>query len=229
MKFFTSFLILLMLVTSCKSDKSESEELNSIIIEEPSIAEKIAKAHGYDQWKNVQSIDFTFQVDTDTKKGNERIWKWNPNTNEVTFTKDNETKSYLRSNMDSTMLAADRAFINDKYWLLIPFQLVWDTSASISDPIKAKSPIRDLPMHKVTLTYPPDGGGYTPGDAYDIYYDDSFRIREWIFRRGNAEEPTMSTTFESYRDYNGIILALEHKMPENGWNLNFTNVNVTFK
>ncbi|WP_411767892.1 hypothetical protein [Winogradskyella sp. A3E31] len=233
MKALPIVLLALFLITSCKDDTTKEEvEIQDIEqdTEEVSIAQKIANAHGFEHWENVKSIDFTFQVDTESKEGNERIWKWNPNTNEVTRFKEDETISYLRSDVDSTTMTIDRAFINDKYWLMVPFQLVWDSSATISEPSKAEAPVSKNSMNKITLTYPSDSGGYTPGDAYDVFYDDSFVIREWTFRRGNSKEPTMSTTFESYRDYNGVILALEHKMAEAaGWNLNFTNVNVTFK
>ena len=78
----------------------------------------------------------------------------------------------------------------------------------------------------ITLTYP-DQGGYTPGDAYDIFYNDDFMIEEWVFRRGNAQEPTMATTFENYKDYNGIKIATDHKMADGNWNLNFTDVTIT--
>jgi hypothetical protein len=80
----------------------------------------------------------------------------------------------------------------------------------------------------ITLSYPDDAGGYTPGDAYDIYYDEDYIIREWTFRKGNSPEPTLSTTFENYKDFNGIKIAIDHKMAKGNWNLNFTDVSVSF-
>ena len=30
-------------------------------------------------------------------------------------------------------------------------------------------------------------GGYTPGDAYDIYFNEDYMIKEWTFRKGNSD------------------------------------------
>jgi hypothetical protein len=80
----------------------------------------------------------------------------------------------------------------------------------------------------ITINYP-EQGGYTPGDAYDIFYNDDFMIEEWIYRKGNSEEPTIATTFENYKDYNGIKIATDHKMAGGNWNLNFTDVTITME
>ena len=78
--------------------------------------------------------------------------------------------SYNKNEIDSTNLRLDRNFINDKFWVLIPFQLVWDSDASISEVKKAKAPVSQKEMDMITILYP-EKGGYTPGDAYDIYFD----------------------------------------------------------
>ena len=87
----------------------------------------------------------------------------------------------------------DQRFINDKYWLLVPFQLVWDAGTTISNPIKEAAPISQLEMQKITLTYSKKGG-YTPGDAYDIYYGNDFLIKEWVFRGGNNKKQYIITS-----------------------------------
>ncbi|WP_179336858.1 hypothetical protein [Winogradskyella ludwigii] len=214
----------LLLVFSCKSDgaKSPLKEIHK----EPTVARKIANAHGFENWKNVSEIKFTFQVDRDTIKGNGRSWTWQPKANMVSMTTNKDTVKYSRNQIDTTNSNADSAFINDKFWLLIPFQLVWDTSATISESKKAESPVSKTLSNMITLTYPNEGG-YTPGDAYDIFFDDNFIITEWIYRKGNSVTPTMATTFENYKDYNGIKIATDHKMESGNWNLNFTDVTIT--
>lgn len=217
-------LICLLLVSACKSDKSET-----IITDESkdlTVAEKIANAHGFENWKNVEEVQFTFKVDRDTIKGKGRSWVWNPKEDKVKMESDETMVAYMRHKMDSMHMATDRAFINDKYWLLVPFQLVWDYSATISESKEAVAPISNAKLNLITLTYP-DQGGYTPGDAYDIFYDNNYMIREWIFRKGNAKEPSLITTFENYKDYNGIKIATDHKMEGGNWNLNFTDVSIT--
>lgn len=220
-------LCLLLCLSSCKTENKEREPLSVVTTEinnQPTIAEKIALAHGYENWKNVQQVKFRFNVSRDGNTSG-RSWIWNPKKEDITLISSNDTITYNRKSVDSLSLRADQGFINDKFWLLIPFQLVWDEGTSISEPIKAPGPISKINLNKITLTYSNEGG-YTPGDAYDIFYDDEYLIREWIFRQGNVDEPSMVTTFENYEDYNGIKIALDHKKEEGDFNLFFSNVEI---
>jgi len=219
-------LICLLLVVACKSEKSETPTTEET--KESTIAEKIANAHGFENWKNVSEVKFTFKVDRDTIKGKGRSWIWKPKKDDITMMAGETTVNYNRSEMDSTHIGADSAFINDKYWVFAPFQLLWDNSATISEPKKAEAPISKTEMHMITILYPSEGG-YTPGDAYDIFYNDDFMIKEWVFRKGNSTAPSMTTTFENYKDYNGIKIATDHKMEGGNWNLNFADVSITLQ
>lgn len=211
---------------SCKSDKSE-QKTSEIETKPLTIAKKIANAHGYSNWQKVSKIDFTFNVDRDSSHF-QRSWQWEPKTNNVVMISKGDTLSYNRAQIDSTNLNADKAFINDKYWLLAPFNLVWDEGTTISEPVKEEAPISKNELNKITLTYTNDGG-YTPGDAYDFYYGNDFIIKEWVYRKDNAQEPSLITTWENYQDFNGLKIAKEHKKQEGNWNLNFTNVKVTLE
>ncbi|MDC3260833.1 hypothetical protein OAU59_02885 [Winogradskyella sp.] len=106
--------------------------------------------------------------------------------------------------------------------------MVWDTSATISDVSKATAPISKTEMDMITILYPSEGG-YTSGDAYDIYFNEDYMIKEWTFRKGNSPEPSLSTTFENYKEFNGIKIAIDHKQEGSSWNLNFTNVSIKTK
>ncbi|MBO6605945.1 hypothetical protein [Psychroserpens sp.] len=221
-------LLLISILVSCKSEPKQptsETDTKELQLEELTTAQKIANAHGYEQWKNVNRITFTFKVDRGGNSGNGRAWTWFPKKDSIQLNSDTNTVSYNRTEMDSTALNVDPAFINDKFWLLIPFQLIWDEGTTISESVKSNGPISNTEFNKITLTYSNEGG-YTPGDAYDIYFDDKYIIREWTFRKGNAAEPTMSTTFENYQDYNGLLLARDHKMAQGDFNLNFQNVSV---
>jgi hypothetical protein len=215
-------LVLVLLVfNSCKNESKKD------IIQpekELTIAEKIANAHGFQQWNNVTSFEFTFGGKIEDQNSG-RSWIWNPKTNDIKLVSNGETTEYNRNAMDSVALKADRAFINDKFWALIPFQLVWDKGLTISEPVSANSPVKQEALFKITITYSNEGG-YTPGDAYDIYYDTHFMIREWTYRKGNASEPTLSNSFENYQDFNGLKIALEHKKSEGDWNLLIRNIKV---
>jgi len=213
---FFSFLIVFY---SCKQNvKKESAALEK----ELTTAQNIANAHGIQHWKEVTQIKFTFN----TSRG-ERSWTWEPKTQNVILINQGDTVSYNRFKIDSTSLQADRAFINDKYWFLAPFQLVWDKDATISEAAIEAAPISKTEMNKLTITYPPNGGGYTPGDAYDFYFGDDFIIKEWVYRKGNQAEPSMMTTWEDYQDFSGIKVATMHRKAEDNWKLWFTGISVT--
>jgi hypothetical protein len=220
MKLKLAIIVIALILTTCKSDKTETDT------KELSVAEKIANAHGFENWKSVSEIKFTFKVDIDTIKGNGRSWTWMPKTNMVTMSAGKRNISYNQNKIDSTNMGADQAFINDKFWLLVPFQLVWDNTAILSEPSKAEAPISKTQMDMITITYANEGG-YTPGDAYDIYYDNDYLIKEWAFRKGNAEKASITNTFENYQDFNGIKIAIDHKRNAGKWNLNFGDVSVT--
>ena len=219
-------IFVLLAISSFIACKKEDKQL-TIESEPLNMAHKIANAHGFENWDKVSQINFTFNVDKDSSHF-ERSWTWKPKTNDVTLTSKNETISYSRIKMDSTAIKADQGFINDKFWLLIPFQMAWDKGTTITNPEKTKAPISNQEMNMITLRYSNEGG-YTPGDAYDIFYDDNFLIREWIYRRGNTKEPSLTNTFENYQDYNGIKIAREHKKTDENWNLNFTNISVVLE
>jgi hypothetical protein len=215
--FFTSIVLLFSCNSNLKQEVAQTEQ-------QKSVQEKIAESHGFKNWDQVSKLHFTFNVD---REGNhfDRSWIWEPKNNRVTMITATDTISYNLSAVDSLSLNADRAFINDKFWLLIPFQLVWDTNTTISETEKVLAPIGNDSINKITITYPSDGG-YTPGDAYDIFYNDNYVIEEWIYRRGNSPEPSLTNSFENYITVNGIKFAQDHKQPGLDWNLNFTNIKV---
>ena len=168
-----------LIFTGCKTDK-KAEPVQEIA--EQSVLEKVAYAGGYENWKDIASLKFTFNVDRD---GNhfERNWMWNITSNEVTSISNGDTVTYKRSEVDSTLARVDGGFINDKYWLLAPYNLIWDQDNFTHqlDSI-AEAPISKQSMQKLTIVYGSEGG-YTPGDAYDFYFGDDYLVKEWVFRK----------------------------------------------
>ena len=215
-------IILAVLIVLCISCKQKKEA--KIVVKELTVAEKIAYANGYENWKLVNEIAFTFNVDKDTMHF-ERSWRWNTKSGDVTLISSKDTITYNRKHVDSTSTNADKGFINDKFWLLAPFQLVWDSGTTISEPIKEASPINKTQMNKITVTYTNEGG-YTPGDAYDFYFSDEYIIKEWVFRKGNSKEPSLTTTWEDYENNGGLKIAKTHKKPEDHWKLHFTGITI---
>lgn len=228
MKRLLTLIAIVTLFMSCKPETKEQAVIEKTISEEKkelTVADKIALAHGFEHWKDVSSIAFTFGVQRNGKGDGGRSWTWFPKKDSIILKSKKQNVTYARSRMDSVSMKADPVFINDKFWMLIPFQLVWDEGTTLSETVKTVAPISKSEMNKITIVYG-DEGGYTPGDAYDIFFDDDYIIREWVFRKGNVVESTMSTTFENYENFNGIKIAKDHKMPTSDFNIVITNVKV---
>lgn len=213
--FYLLFCVLLLI--SCK-EKEVKKNLNPL--------EKVAYAHGFEHWNQVEEISFTFNVDRDTTHF-ERSWKWRPKNNEVTLIKDGKKTHYNRDQIQSDReLSADKNFINDSYWLLAPYKLIWDEHKRFSEPITAKAPISGDSLTKVTIVYDSQGG-YTPGDAYDFYVDENNMIQEWIYREDNSNINCMITTWEDYKDFNGLKIATMHQNQNGMFKLYFTDIKVS--
>lgn len=209
----------------CKPEKKVEDPKPE---KELSILEKVAQANGYDNWKDVEELKFTFNVDRDTTHF-ERKWVWNRKKNEVSGMSQGDTVTYNRAAIDSIIAKTDAAFINDKYWLLTPYQLVWDkNSITHEHQMGVESPMGKTPMQKLTIVYGKEGG-YTPGDAYDFYFGDDFIVKEWVFRKSNQAEPSMVTSFEDYADHQGLHISKMHKNEDGSFQLYFTDVEVRKK
>ena len=214
--------VIILVLVGCKDEKKQE-----IKTPEPelSILEKVANAHGFQNWYKVNELKFTFNVDRDTTHF-ERDWIWKPKSNDVIAKSLGKTVSYNRRTLDSINVPTDGAFINDKYWLLAPFQLIWDqNNFKYEHSANSEAPISKKPMQKLTIVYGSEGG-YTPGDAYDFYFDDDFIIQEWVFRKGNSPEPSMATTWEDFETVGGMKFARSHKKAGENFNLHFTGIEV---
>ncbi len=235
------FLLSTFAIVACKTEvKKQNQYEEDVEVRDPervvdthkkkmlTTAEAIAYANGFEHWDTVKEIAFTFNVDRDTIHS-ERSWIWRPKENRVTMTSATDTITYNRTQIDSTNQKADQGFVNDKYWLLAPFNLIWDKASFTSQhQVKAVAPISNKEMQKLTIVYNNEGG-YTPGDAYDFYFEGDFIIKEWVFREKNAKEPSLITSWENYDTYNGIKIAKTHKRNQGDWTLHFTNIKVVTK
>ncbi len=209
--FFTSLFI------SCKQKKeAEKHPLST--------AEKIANHYGYQNWNDVSELHFTFNV---LRGGNtfSRSWNWNKKTGDVKMTTATDTIQYNRNSIDSLSQKFDKAFINDKYWLMAPFNLVSDMGVSFSEKQDVIAPISKDTLQQLTISYGNEGG-YTPGDAYDFFYNSDYEIKEWNFRKGNAKKTSLSTTWEKNKSFKNITFSTSHQDPTGLFRVFFTNISV---
>lgn len=218
-----SVIVVFLLLYSCKQ-----KEKTDRVRDEKSLPEKVAFAHGFEHWDRVMYIKFTFNVDRDSTHF-ERSWQWEPKSNQVTAFGFSDTLVYNRNHMDSLTYQTNAGFTNDKFWLLAPFNLIWDKHNYHFETKEGQiSPISGLPMTKLTIVYGSEGG-YTPGDAYDFYLNDDYLIQEWVYRKSNVAEATMATTWEGYQDYTGLKLASTYQRANQNTLLYFDGLEVMMK
>ena len=199
--------------------------------QEQTIVEKIANAYGVSGFGEIEEIRFTFNVHKGDVEAH-RSWVWRPKDNVVIFIRGGIEKpvfyNHKEINADSpdSLKQIDAHFINDQYWLLFPFHLVWDTGMKVElAGENVKFPMGEGSGRMVEVTYPPTGG-YTPGDRYDLFLDKNDMIAEWIYRRGGSETPTLTAMWEDNQRMGPITVSLNH--PGNGGKFRvwFTNVEI---
>jgi hypothetical protein len=203
----------------------------------PPIADQIAKTYGFDSWGQVEAIQYTFNIDAGPLKLS-RSWVWEPKTDRVTFDgKDKAGKpvkvTYLRSQLASqdalVKEQVDPGFQNDQYWLLFPFHLVWDAGATIEDAGMQKLPVGKGSARKVVVKYP-SGGGYTPGDTWELYVGKDSRIEFLVFHHGGSAKPSLVTaTWADYKKAGPLLFSLDHRGKADGKPLRLFFSNVAVK
>jgi hypothetical protein len=204
----------------------------------PAIADQIAKAYGLDSFGQIDAIRYTFNVDLSALKLKlSRSWVWEPKTDQVSYEgKDkagNPLKvTYLRSQLASQSAVVkeqvDPGFINDQYWLLFPFHMVWDGGgATVTDEGMQKLPLGKGSARKVVVKYA--GGGYTPGDTWVLYVGKDDRIQELEFHHGGDAKPSLVlATWAGYKKAGPLLVSTDHqgKADGKGLRLFFSNVAV---
>lgn len=192
----------------------------------------IADKYGVNSFSQISSIQFSFNV----KNQNtilKRTWIWEPKTGKVTFTgadqngKDTSI-TYNRDKLNSgnaLELYADKRFINDQYWLLFPFHMVWDNNVDITNQGNKEFPISHKKGNSIIVHYK-NNVGYTPNDAFVLYLGDDNMIKEWTYRPGGSKEKERSYTWAGNKKYGGITISTEHNGLGNKFKVWFTDISV---
>ena len=218
-----AFLVFLLAVsvTTCASPQKEPGV---------TVRQRIAESYGLQNFDQVEKIQYTFNVKLGEKQIR-RFWIWEPAVDRVTFKGMDfqEAITYDRSDMTRTesnkLKKIDAWFINDNYWLLFPYHVAWDTNAKVEDIGRRQLPMGDGKARCVVVTYPASGG-YTPGDAYDLFLDDQYRLTHWVYRRGGSDKPTRISTWDDHRKVGPITLSLNHQGEDQNFRVWFTTVGV---
>jgi hypothetical protein len=192
----------------------------------PPILEQIAKTYGLDSYGQIEAIRYTWNGEITGLFKAAHAWEWEPKTGKVSYEgKDKEGKpvkvtydsSQLSSQSDQVKNEVEPAFINDNYWLLFPFHAYWDTSATVTDKGMQKLPIGTSSAELVSVKYPAEAGGYTPGDTWDLYVSKDKRVQQFVYHRGGPKPPSLVTaTWAGYKKAGPLLISTEHRGTADG-------------
>jgi hypothetical protein len=201
----------------------------------PAIFEKLTKTYGLESFGRVEAIRYTFNAEAGSLNIS-RSWTWEPKTDQVIY--EGKVKSgnpvkvtYLRSQLGSQPANVrddiDPSFLNDNYWLLLPFHFYWDTNAAVEDAGMQKLPLGNGSAERVVVKYPSDGG-YSPGDTWEVYLASDGRIEEMAYHRGGPPKLDVLVTWADYKKAGPLLFSLDHRGTRNGdpAHVFFTNVAV---
>lgn len=224
MKKFTLIFLCYIFFIGCRDQSANtSKERDGISESNDPINFQVANANGFEEFENVKQINFTFNVKVNDTLRTSRAWKWFPQEDTVELAENDETLVYDNDgDFTEAEQAADRKFINDTYWLLFPYQLVW-SDYNMKHQLQAEAPISKDSMQQLSISFEGDGG-YTPGDTYHIYFKDDKILKEWTYVSSGGR--TLSTTWEDYEDFNGVKIAKMHKSEDGSFQLFFTDIEV---
>ena len=203
----------------------------------PPIVEQLAKTYGLDSFEKVEAIRYTFNLELPGRNLS-RSWVWQPKTGQISYEgKDKDGKpvkvTYLESQLyeESAMVKdqVDPNFVNDNYWLVFPFHAYWDSpGADVQDKGMQSLPLGKGSAKLVSVKYP-KGGGYTPGDTWDLYVGSDNRIEELVYHRGGPKRPSLViASWEGYKRAGPLLISTDHRGTADGKpaRIFFTNVSV---
>ncbi|HET7440192.1 MAG TPA: hypothetical protein VFJ47_02740 [Terriglobales bacterium] len=192
----------------------------------PPIVEEIAKTYGIGSWDQVQAIRYSFNLEIPGVFKLDRSWEWEPKTGKVMYQgKDKDGKpvkvtydrSQLSSQSDTVKKEIEPAFVNDNYWLLLPFHIYWDTGATVTDQGMKKLPVGAGSADLISVKYPAEAGGYTPGDTWDLYVGKDKRIVAMVYHRGGPTKPSLVTvSWAGYKKAGPLLVSTEHRGTADG-------------
>ena len=203
----------------------------------PAVAEQLAKTYGLDSFGQIDAIRYTFNVQFPGVNIS-RSWVWEPKTGQVSYEgKDKEGKpvkaTYLRSQLssqpDNVKNSVEPSFVNDQYWLVFPFHVIWDSSPAVTDKGKQKLPLGKGSADQLEVKSPPEAGGFTPGDTWDLFIGADNRVDEFLFHHGGSAKPSVvMATWTGYKKAGPLLISTEHRGTADGgaFHLYFSNVAV---
>ena len=181
------------------------------------IADEVMQAMGgRDTWDTTQFFSWTFFGNRKHiwDKANKRCRIVSPK-DDLTILLDlsNQTGSVKKADhiyssqdsLDKYLAMGNRWWINDSYWLVMPFKL---KDSGVTLKYNGEGTTEDGgSAHILELTF--NEVGVTPDNKYLVYVDqESSLISQWDFyTKFNDEKPRFQLPWNQYQEYNGLLLS----------------------
>jgi len=229
-----SLLSVLLSITACQIKKNDSQENTPSATEVKNppapgfnaagsdikaieIADMVMEAMGgREAWDNTRCIEWNFfgsrTLIWDKKSGKTRIDYHNEDQQAVINIQTKEGKirkdGVMITNPDSLSKYLERAYhvwINDSYWLLMPFKLK-DSGVTLKY-IGEDTTLNGNTAYKLQLTF--EDVGVTPQNKYHVWIDkESNLVSQWaFFREFSMDEPNFINPWTDYNKYGEILLS----------------------
>lgn len=225
MRFFLSILLSAFILGACQQNTSPKSTNNSPAFKVEAdgdsatiaLAKEVMEASGgIDSWQNIPVITWNFfgrrkllwdkhnkLVRIDLVEKSIKMWvDLNSDTVGQVWMNDH----YLSGDSLQLFLQKTKSiWINDSYWLCFPFKLL-DKGVTLSELSKDTTMLGEQ-TQTFWMTF--DAVGDTPQNRYKVYVSDlSKRIVQWDFYRdSNSVVSDLSTTFETYNEFGGVLLS----------------------
>src|SRR5256885_10049688 len=166
------------------------------------IIEKVAKVYGLDSYDKIEAVRYTWSIDIPGLFKATHKWEWEPKTGKISFESTDKDGKPVKVSYDSSQLSTqpdqvknevEPAFVNDNYWLIFPFHAYWDKSATVTNQGTKKLPIGAGSATLVSVKYPQEAGGYTPGATLDLYVRKDHRVPAIVHHPRGDKKPSLVT------------------------------------
>ncbi|MEL7006457.1 MAG: hypothetical protein AAFN93_27575, partial [Bacteroidota bacterium] len=236
------YLLLVVIVASCQpketNDAQEVEATPSTISEGPvfnvensdpkaiEIADKVMEAMGgQSAWDSLRYISWNFfgarDLVWDKQTGRVRIdfprdssvFLVNINTMEGKVMRN---EAIVTDSLEKELQTAKSIWINDSYWLVMPFKLK-DPGVTLTYAREYAVPSGEE-YDVLELNF--EGVGNTPNNKYEVFVDRSDNlIKQWSYFKDAAQDSVSATwPWNNYQEYQGVMLSSDrsdNKGPKN--------------
>jgi hypothetical protein len=205
----------------------------------PPVVEQLAKTYGLDSFSQVEAVRYTFNLRR-LGLNRSRTWVWEPKARKISYDgKDKDGKqvkvTFVQSELNSESPVVkeriDWFFVNDNYWLFLPFHVYWDSpGANVQDGGTQKLPLAKGSGKLIVIQY--SKAGYTPGDTWDLYLGSDNRIEEMVYHRGDPKSAVpglVKVTWAGYKKAGPLLFSTEHSGMADGKPLRLFFSNVAVK